>query len=391
MIDAIAALSTSCYMYGRTLIHALESGTLPMDNGLSTLVLAPALLLRCVDDEIHIYTPTSDLQVFAFNSSHAHLIAWLLRFRKPTSITDALATLPKIDHPLGVEAISRLKRQNILVEAKQWPAPERLHDDECSRNRSLPRISRELYDIACDSRGFGTFAERNIASRTGVGVHDRLLQILEATRAISRELRSMRQDYLSDQIRALGLTDKHGELQLHIGDARRVLDGWVNIDTFPAPLAMNPLWDLPLGDSSARCVLVSHISDVLFFRIELRKYFSEIRRVLIRGGTVRVNVPATFPGEACDTGASSSQGNMLGAVPEKRTHLEHILSAAMPSKHQHRWKANTLVELLKEERFVNVHHVSRARSEFRRQNYDDPFQNFSSEFSAYIQGSKPLQ
>jgi predicted SAM-dependent methyltransferase len=101
----------------------------------------------------------------------------------------------------------------------------------------------------------------------------------------------LRQPYLSRQLAALAVPAGARELMLHIGCGKNPLPGWINIDVFPAPLAMNVQWGLPFAPASTRYVFVSHLLEHLFFPRDVKPFMAELRRVLTPGGVVRLVVP----------------------------------------------------------------------------------------------------
>lgn len=127
--------------------------------------------------------------------------------------------------------------------------------------RSLKRQSRNIYEITADLRGFGPFAELETAGGAGAGVIGQLDALDRAVSTLSDELRSMRADYLKAQLELLGVSSQSRDLSLHIGCGSRHLQGWINIDNYPAPLSMSALWNLPFADRSTVRVLVSRIPE----------------------------------------------------------------------------------------------------------------------------------
>ena len=196
----------------------------------------------------------------------------------------------------------------------------------------LRLLSRSLYDMACDLLSFGPFAESQLLKRTGAGVERRLMSLLAAIDGLRSELGSLRQAYIASQIAALGVDPAAREHKLHIGCGKNHLDGWVNIDVFPAPLAMNVLWGLPFADGSARYVFVSHMLEHLFFPRDVKPFLAELRRVLAPGGTVRIVVPDV---EQCIEAYVNNDRTFFGNRreawpwwPENPTRLEDFLAYA---------------------------------------------------------------
>jgi predicted SAM-dependent methyltransferase len=330
------------------------------------LVFAADTLVRFRSGRILIHTTSSTLP--AFDCDNPMMVGWLCQFAKPTAPDQVIALLQPQDRTAAAGVLEYLLKSGALIEAGS-PAAQPPPDDAQTMNlvtNHLRLLARSLYDTACDLLGLGPHAERQLAQRTGVGIERRMMSLLAATDALRVELRALRQPYLQSQCSALGLTEDARELKLHIGCGKGLLDGWVNIDVYPAPLAMNVLWGLPFADGSAHCVFVSHLLEHLFYPRDVQPFLKEVRRVLAPGGVLRVVVPDI---EQCieayvnnDPSFFASRRETWPWWPENPTRLEDFLgyagAGAEPAwlfeSHKYGYDFETLSKVLIEAGFRSV-------------------------------------
>jgi predicted SAM-dependent methyltransferase len=330
------------------------------------LVFAADTLVRFRAGRILIHTTSSTLP--AFDGDNPMLVGWLCQFAKPTAPDKAIAVLQPADRAAVAGILEYLQKIGALVEADSPAAQPPTDDAQTFRliSNHLRLLARSLYDTACDLFGLGPYAERQFAQRTGVGIERRLMALLAATEGLRLELRALRQPYLQSQLSALRLDKEARELKLHIGCGKGLLDGWVNIDVYPAPLAMNALWGLPFADGSARCVFVSHLLEHLFYPRDVQPFLKEVRRVLAPGGVLRVIVPDI---EQCieayvnnDRSFFASRRETWPWWPENPTRLEDFLgyagAGAEPAwlfeSHKYGYDFETLSKVLIEAGFLSV-------------------------------------
>jgi predicted SAM-dependent methyltransferase len=112
-----------------------------------------------------------------------------------------------------------------------------------------------------------------------------------AARRLLRSLKAQRRQLLSSQLRRLGVTSRSRGLKLHLGAADRPLAGWINIDRWPAELAMDLRGRLPFGTGSAQAVYLCHVLEHFHYPDEALALLTEIRRLLAARGVVRIVVP----------------------------------------------------------------------------------------------------
>jgi SAM-dependent methyltransferase len=295
------------------------------------LVFAADTLLRFRNGRILIHTTSSTLPTF--ESESPMLVGWLCQFSKPTVAEAAIAALQPSDRAAVTSAVDYLKRSGALVEADS-PAAAAPGDAELmARTKNhLRLLARSLYETACDLLSFGPYAEGQLLQRTGAGIERRLMALLAAIDGLRSELAALRQEHVAPQLAALGVDPTGREHKLHIGCGKNTLDGWINIDVYPAPLALNVLWGLPFATGSARYIFVSHLLEHLFFPRDVKPFLAELRRVLAPGGVVRIVVPDI---EQCIEAYVNNDGNFFGNRretwpwwPENPTRLEDFLAYA---------------------------------------------------------------
>jgi hypothetical protein len=215
----------------------------------------------------------------------------------------------------------------------------------------LKRLSRNIFEAACDLQGFGPYAEHEIAARTGTGVESRLRAMDEALSALLDQLRDLRSEYLRSQLDALGIDDESRDLKLHIACGSRRLEGWINIDCYPAPLSMCALWNLPFTDGAVIQVLVSRAPESLFYPVEIRSFLSEVGRVLASGGLLEIAMPDSAarrnPGPATREQVYTKWARGL----ESRTRLDHLLDG---SSGKPIGSVDALMHMLVEEGFADI-------------------------------------
>jgi predicted SAM-dependent methyltransferase len=254
------------------------------------LVFAADTLIRFRAGRILVHTTSSKLP--SFESDSPALIGWLCQFSKPTATESAIEALQPADRESATRVIDYLRRSGALVEAIDSAANPPEVSESMARTKShLRLLARSFYDTACDLLSFGPHAETELLARTGAGVERRLLALLAAVDGLRSELATLRRPFVASQMGALRIDPAAPEQKLHIGCGKNHLEGWVNIDVYPAPLALNVLWGLPFADGSVRHVFVSHLLEHLFFPRDVKPFLADIRRVLAPGGMVRFVVP----------------------------------------------------------------------------------------------------
>ncbi len=335
-----------------------------------TLVFAADTLIRFKQGRILIHTTSSALP--AFESGSPSLIGWLCQFAKATPADGVLSMLPPGDRAQGAGIIDYLQRSGALVDADSPAATADDEDAVQSRTKNhLRLLARSFYETACDVLSFGPHAERDLQARTGVGVERRLMALLAASDSLRSELAGLRPDFVKRQLTALNVGATDSDLKLHIGCGKNHLPGWINIDVYPAPVALNVLRGLPFADRSVRYVFVSHLLEHLFFPRDVKPFLSELKRVLMPGGVARVVVPDIAQCiEAYvkdDRAFFGSRRETWAWWPENPTRLEDFLAYAgagaepayLFESHKYGYDFETLARVLGDAGFTDV-----TRSDF---------------------------
>jgi predicted SAM-dependent methyltransferase len=329
------------------------------------LTLAADTIIRARSGRLLVHTSGSALP--AFESDQPMLIAWLCQFACPCSEETAIAALSATDRGRAHEIIEYLRRSGVLV-PRDDPATT-MPDSESATARTrqhLRLLARASYEIACDTLAFGPWIESELTAQGGLGIERRLTALLAALDGLRGELQAARQRHLAAQLEELGLDAAARGLRLHIGCGKQRLEGWVDIDVHPAPLALNILRGLPFADGAARRVYVSHMLEHLFFPHDVRGFLGELHRVLEPGGRVRIVVPDV---EQCIAAYQERNAEFFASRretwpwwPENPTRLEDFLaySGAGPEpawlfeSHKYGYDFETLRKVLQEAAFRNV-------------------------------------
>ncbi len=366
-----------------------------------SLIFAADTLVRFKAGRILIHTTTSSLP--AFESSNPMLIGWLCQFYKPTSASAVLGALDPTDRAAAAPAVDYLIRSGALVDAAAAPAQPASEQETLQRTKNhLRLLARSFYDMACDLAAFGPFAERELSTRSGAGVERRLMALLAATDGLRGELGALRQTYVERQLESIAaksasLSGASRELasKLHIGCGRSPLDGWINIDVHPAPLALNVLWGLPFPDGSVRRVFVSHMLEHLFFPRDVKPFLAELMRVLAPGGVVRIVVPDV---EQCIDAYVRNDRQFFGNRretwpwwPENPTRLEDFLAyagaGAEPAyifeSHKYGYDFETLSRVLADSGFTEI-----VRSDFMASRHEDLRVDYASAIASAKYGDR---
>jgi SAM-dependent methyltransferase len=155
----------------------------------------------------------------------------------------------------------------------------------------LKQLPAQLYRITADVQGLGPFAEKTLRDQEGTGVSARLFALGSAMDGLSQALSTLRLPHVQQQASVLGLSAESENLKLHLGCGPVLLEGFVNIDIYPAQMCMNVLWGLPFDDGKVRIVYLSHLLEHLFYPNDVNSLLTECARVLVPGGLIRVVVP----------------------------------------------------------------------------------------------------
>jgi predicted SAM-dependent methyltransferase len=158
-----------------------------------------------------------------------------------------------------------------------------------SNERLVQYIALLTRQVACDLGAFGSHV--NSSTRPGRDARRELLQAGRSLMNAKLTLERERAGYVADQYARLGLGRKPSALKIQLGGGAQRLDGWVNVDLPPADLALDVLWGLPFPKGSARFVFCAHLLEHLDYPRDALQLLVDLRRVLARGGVLRLVVP----------------------------------------------------------------------------------------------------
>jgi SAM-dependent methyltransferase len=200
-------------------------------------------------------------------------------------------------------------------------------------NRQLSKaMMQSVFELACDLSGLGPFAEHAAKARQAAPIQARLQHIQQQLLQLRHDLQSLRSPYLMQQLQRLGIDQHSRNLQVHIGSGPYRLDGWINLDVFPAQLSTNVLWGLPFVDGQCRYVFLSHLLEHLFYPTDAMALLQDIHRILEPGGVVRIVVPdiaqCIDAYQKNDTAFFQNRIEHWGAGDGQATRLEHFLAYA---------------------------------------------------------------
>ena len=339
------------------------------------LILSADTLIRFRSGRILVHTTSSPLP--AFETDQPGLIRWLCGFARPTDADAAIGALPTNDRSAAHQLVDYLTQSGVLVGAGSAASHERAPAESASLTRNhLRLLARSAYDLACDVLGVGPeAAEIALAQKGGIGLERRLMAALAAVDALRNDLLALRRARVTEQLAALDVGPSANNLQLHIGCGPGQLPGWINIDVDPAPLAINVLWGLPFPDCSVTRVFVSHLLEHLFFPRDVGFFLSELKRVMARGGSLRIVVPDI---EQCIAAYAANDRRFFDSRretwswwPENTTRLQDFLAYAgagpepahLFEAHKYGYDFETLAKVLTEAGFERVRRSSFMGSE----------------------------
>jgi predicted SAM-dependent methyltransferase len=294
-------------------------------------VFAADAVIRCSGGRLLIHTTSGALP--AYESARPMLVGWLCQFARPLSPTTAVATLPPSDRAEVGQVVEYLQRSGVLVPVDSPAATTPATAETLRRTRQhLRTLARATYELSCDVLAAGPEIESALAAHGGIGLERRLQALLGAVESLQRASLDATTERIGAQLAALGVGESSRRLKLHLGCGKSHIDGWINIDIDPAPLALNVLRGLPFGDGTAHCIFVSHMLEHLYFPRDVQAFLAELRRVLAPGGVVRIVVPDV---EQCieayakrDPVFFASRRETWPWWPENPTRLEDFLAYA---------------------------------------------------------------
>ena len=347
------------------------------DAPAGALTFAPDAIIRARAGRLVIHTTASPLP--AFETDNPMLVGWLCQFARPLDPSAALAALDPAQRKTVNDVVEYLQRSGALVAAG---APQPPIDAALAR-RHLRALSRGVYEIGCDILAEGDSIDAVLQTETGVGLERRLLALLSSLDGLRGDVHRVRDARLRRELAPLQRKADSPPFKLHIGCGPGLLDGWVNIDVAPAPLALNILRGLPFPDGSTQFAFVSHALEHLFFPRDVMPFLAELRRVLQPGGTLRLIVPdVSLAIEAYgspDTAFFDSRRETWSWWPKDPTRLEDFLAysgagsepAFSFESHKYGYDFETLEKTLRMSGFTNIRRCSFMQSVHPELRVDD--------------------
>lgn len=329
------------------------------------LTVSPDTIVRFKLGKIWLHRGAEPGRSMASNQPDlAHLVSSFAAPRAPEEVVSLYP--PQTQQAVG-GMIQRLHEAGILIDAAETPAEEgnlRRETDEAAR--LLADLANSVYGIASDLRGLGPYAQAKLAERSGSDVLSRVLSALAAVDSLASDLHELKDDYLRAQLESLDIRPDTEHLKLHVGAGENDLPGWVNVDIYPAQLAMNIKWGLPFADGTADYVFMSHFFEHLFYPEEALGVLEDVYRVLASHGVMRIIVPDI---EKClrayvddDENFFASRRDTWSWWPERQTRLEDFLAYAgagpdpgrLFDAHKYGYDFETLAHLLRRAGFTRV-------------------------------------
>jgi SAM-dependent methyltransferase len=160
--------------------------------------------------------------------------------------------------------------------------------------RFLSPIAASLDSLAGALSAIGPEVAQAIRRDTGVSIEARLAGASAGLIATQQAIGSRIPGWINAQLQRLKLPDRG--LSIHVGSGSATLDGWINIDVWPAQLSLDFRWGLPFPNESAERIYLSHVLEHAYYPDEALQLLREIHRVLRPRGRVRIIVPDI---EAC--------------------------------------------------------------------------------------------
>lgn len=224
-----------------------------------------------------------------YSSHDARVLSVLAAFARPAALSETAGELG--DDPVMRRHIVELTAIGALTPVDDDQAaggvPDAAPGDLVETH--LTPIASGLDALASGLSALGPEIASKIRTDTGVSLESRLMSIKSAIIVLQRELNLRIPDWIAQQLEALSPPETG--LSLHLGSGSRAIPGWINIDAWPAELALDLRWGLPFAEASADRVYLSHTLEHLYYPHEVQSLFSEIFRVLAPRGAVRIVVP----------------------------------------------------------------------------------------------------
>jgi SAM-dependent methyltransferase len=235
-----------------------------------------------------------------YSSRDPHLLHVLAAFSAPNTADTVIARLPET--PGVGYLIHELSRIGALTVVDGLAVPEvpcnedSVQDPTCDTeppghlvDAYLAPLAEGFDSLASTLGAIGPEVDESIRQATGIGLKPRLMACTNALLALRKAVDQRVPAWVQAQLQTLELP-KRG-LSIHLGSGSATLDGWVNIDVWPAPLSLDLRWGLPFEDESVERAYLSHTLEHFYYPGEVNCLLREIGRVMAPGGRIRVVVP----------------------------------------------------------------------------------------------------
>jgi len=225
-----------------------------------------------------------------FRSSDLNLIVWILRWSKPASLGQMVRDVPIEQRGALLNLVNHLCAIGLLTSTEPVPEPANAEAEHLATNEAMAALQQAVYDLNSDLRGLGPAAHAALSAAGELSLKHRIEGLHAAIASLRGDLAALRTPHIRRQLEQLHVGATAKELRLHIGSGGFDLPGWINIDNYPAPLAISLDWGLPFCNASTRFVFMSHVLEHLYPR-QAQRLLGDIHRVLQPGGVVRIVVP----------------------------------------------------------------------------------------------------
>lgn len=324
----------------------------------SERVVSPHVVIQVSDGVIFVYSAETDQ---TYSTEDPAVLALLGLFVKPNDTAPVIAGSADPgaarQHVMRLEEIGALYRPCERGRTLDEPPPGQLVE------RFLSPIAESLDSLAGALAGIGPEVGLSIRSDTGLGLEARLLASLSGLIAIQQVVATRIPDWISGQLERIELPSSG--LNVHVGAGSANLKGWLNIDLWPAQVAMDFRWGLPFRDGSADRVYLSHVLEHAYYPAEAIQLLRESFRVLGPGGRIRIVVPDI---EASIAAYVSNDVNFFKGRNERwpgwkiRTRMESFLGFAgvgpqaglFGDAHKWGYDLETMIHILSEAGFREI-------------------------------------
>lgn len=246
-------------------------------------VLNPQVVVGFAGDLIWIHAGAEK----SLSTTDARLLPVLAAFRRPADIEEVASRFRDPDSARAtiaeLERIGALHSPEDQGDATTEPAPEVLIE------QYLQPLAVAIDGLAGTLAAIGPEQADSIHSETGVGLKARVMGATAAVMGIEQAIGARIPAWIEAQVERLQLPARG--LSINVGSGARRLEGWVNIDGWPAELALDFRRGLPLAAGSADRVYLSHVLEHMSYPNDTIQLVREIHRVLAPGGRVRIVVP----------------------------------------------------------------------------------------------------